>query len=344
MGYEVLDDGDDGRRAAAHWPPADDTVEVRDLSSLPHPQPQGTEAARTKRRTTTLLAASLLALATGAGAYWAGHGSADQQAAPAGRPRVLAVAQPATLAMAGAATAASLRISIVNVGPVPVRVVTSAQVPPAPGATLVGLANGGGSRIAPGDARQVVAIVGISCASPTWVTPTLAVRGPDGEQQPVTVRDANLDVYQVNALALCGAPADSTLTATLGGTVRAPELVLRNTSDHDVAVIVDPHSPVPEAPDLGGRVQRATAAVVVGPPVELTTVPALPVKVPASSDVTVTLQLHVRGCLPLAALSMQPYVQLLGVPVVSQPKAAETSAASVDLTAVLRAELARLCG
>ncbi|WP_426561291.1 hypothetical protein ACPPVT_14150 [Angustibacter sp. McL0619] len=343
MGYEVMDAGDDATSAADQLR-LTGSVDVQGLGELkPQPQRDPLLPGGRSRRATSLVALTVLAV-VGAGAYWAQHGQPDQRLTARSQPRVLAVAQPATLTMAGSATAASVRISVVNVGPVPVQVVTSpAHAAAARGATQVGLANGGLARIAPGAAQQVVAVVGISCVSSTWITPQLSIRGPDGVQHPVTVRDANLDSYQVNTQAICGTPGGSNLTAKLAGTVADPLLLLHNSSDRDVAVTVDPHSPVPQAPDLSGQAKGASTAEVVVPPVELRTTPKLPVVLRASSDLTVALQLHLRGCLPLSALTMQPYLQLLGVPVAVQPDTPDGSGATIDLTSLLGSELARVC-
>ena len=343
MGYEVLDAGADDPPAGRRLPGLSGSVEVHDLSDLPHPRAGRPSRARPTRATVVLVAATLLGSAA-AGAYWTGHRPAERQVSAASGPRVLAVGQPATLAMVGTATAASVRISLVNVGRVPVRVVTSpSKARPALGATMVAAWNAVPARIAPGEAQQVVAAIGISCASSTWVTPSLTVRGPDGRQQRVIVRDANLDTYRVNARALCRTPGLSLLTATLVGTDRAPQLLVHNGSDHTVTVMVDPHSPVPQAPDLTGRAPFAPAQDLVKPPVELSTVPKLPVLLTPAADTTVTLQLHLHGCLPLVALSTQAYLQLLAVPMAAPDEALDTDSTTVDLTALLSSARAGVC-
>ena len=247
--------------------------------------------------------------------------------------------------MAGPAMAASMRISVVNTGQVPVDVVVSpAQVRPVQGATLIGLADGGSPRIAPGEGRQVVALVGISCVSSTSVTPRLSIKGPDGRTQPVTVRDVNLDTYRINARAVCGTPDGAELTAKVAGTVRTPMLVVRNESHHDVAITVSTDSPIQPAPDVRGTVQQSTRVGAVGPPVTLTTVPGLPVVLPAQTDITLVVHVRLRGCQQLATLQHQGYLLLLGVPIAVQHTVPETSSAAVDLTALLGSEQARACG
>ena len=198
---------------------------------------------------------------------------------------------------------------MVNTGQVPVDVVVSpAQIRPVQGATLIGLADGGSPRIAPGEARQVVALVGISCVSSTSVTPRLSIKGPDGRTQPVTVRDVNLDTYQVNVHALCGNPDGAASHrqgrrhgphADAGGAQRVPPRRRR----HRVHRL--PHPPTP---DVTGKVQQSTKVGAVGPPISLTTVPGLPVVLPAQTDITLLLQLRLRGCQPLAALRHQGYL------------------------------------
>ncbi|GAA4349704.1 hypothetical protein [Angustibacter luteus] len=352
MGYEVLDVG--GGREPDRGPPGAGPggapagePDVLDLTSPPErPEPGAPTTSRLRQpRRTALLAAVAVSVGAAGAAYWSAHRPDDSQTAATGGTRVLAVAQPAELAMVGPTMAASLRISVVNTGQVPVDVVVSpAQIRPVQGATLIGLANGGSPRIAPGEARQVVALVGISCVRSTAVTPRLSIKGPDGRTQPVTVRDINLDTYRVNARAVCGNPDEADLTARVAGTVRTPMLVVRNGSHHDVAITVSTDSPVQPALDVRGKVQQSTRVGAVGPPVTLTTVPGLPVVLPAQTDITLVVQLRLRGCQPLATLQHQGYLLLLGVPIAVQHTVPETSSAAVDLTALLGSEQARACG
>ena len=94
------------------------------------------------------------------------------------------------------------------------------------------------------------------------------------------MRDVNLDTYRVNARAVCGTPDDAALTARLTGTVRAPMLVVRNESHHDVVITVSSDSPVQPAPQVHGKVPQSTRVGAIGPRRRPATVPDLPVVLP----------------------------------------------------------------
>ena len=203
-----------------------------------------------------------------------------------------------------------MRVSLINLGRTPVDVDISPPVArPFAGSTIVGLASGS-ARIEPGRSQQVVAVVGVICGSQSPVSPAISVRGPDGRTHPVTVRDENLDTYRVNRRAVCGDPDGAALTSTLLGTVGSPLLLLRNATHHAVVVSVDRDSPIRPAPPMKGQLPQSVRVGAVGPPVTVTTVPILPIVLPAEDRITIGLQVRVRGCQPLTSLSDNGYLLL----------------------------------
>ncbi|WP_426564896.1 hypothetical protein ACPPVT_01790 [Angustibacter sp. McL0619] len=348
MGYEVLDVGH-ARSGEADAPRAPaGRMHVVDLESLPQPRPDAERRSAGRRRPTRWTAAALTAATLVAGigvGVWIDHRSkVREQTAAAAQVRVLAVAQPATMTLAGRITAASVRISLVNLGQAPVDVLVSPPVArPFAGATVVGMANGS-ARIDPGGSQQVVALVGIICGTQTPVTPQISVRGPDGQTHQLTVRDENLDTYRVNRRAVCGDPDGALLTSQLVGTVRNPQLVLRNATHHAVAIIVDADSPVRLRPPVTGPLPQSARVGAVGPPTTVTTFPSLPVILSAEDDITLSLRVQVRGCQALDSLNEQSYLLLVGVPIAVEHTVPQDVTTAVDLTALMGSAQERACG
>jgi hypothetical protein len=291
----------------------------------------------------SLVAVTLVAATTTG--FWVERSSkVRQRAAAAAQVRVLAVAQPAAMTLSGRVTAASVRVSLVNLGSTAVDVNISPPVArPFAGATIVGLASGS-ARIEPGRSQQVVAVVGIICGSQSPVTPSISVRGPDGRTHQVTVRDENLNTYRVDRRSVCGDPDGAELTSRLLGTVHNPVLLLRNATHHAVAVSVDPDSPIRPVPPMKGQLPRPQRVGALGPPVTVTTVPILPVVLPAEDEITLALQVRVRGCQSLTTLSDNGYLLLVGVPVAVEHSPPENLSTAVDVTTLLGSAQAQACG
>src|SRR3954471_19410277 len=120
MGYEILDVGA-GR--GDEPTPVHGQPEVIDLESIPLPQneppPRPPAGRRPSRWTAITATAAMLVVGVGAGVWVEHHAKASDQAAAAAQVHVLAVAQPATMTLAGEVTAASVRVSLINLGQVP---------------------------------------------------------------------------------------------------------------------------------------------------------------------------------------------------------------------------------
>ncbi|GAA4350204.1 hypothetical protein [Angustibacter luteus] len=225
-------------------------------------------------------------------------------------------------------TVAEVRVRVTNLGsrPFDVVVATSGGAPTAQEAAQFRTVSGTAT-VQPNQVESFSTAVLLDCQSSAPISLSLPVRSAAGTTSRLPVQPAG-DSGPLSGLELCPFYGpDAGFQATIGGTLSRPTMRLSNDTAEPITVTLDSGSPLTEATS-----QRLS----------LTTVPALPLKVPGHSNRTVRLQLRAHGCLAGAdATTMDgiSYLQLRADDV----RGNEVGASGVDVGALVGLAMARSC-
>lgn len=213
-----------------------------------------------------------------------------------------------------------------NLGPQPLTLVVSPR-----GATLDAHAavyelTAGQERVAAGDYSRVIARVLLDCDADSAVRLAIPVRSPDGTRQQLQVQMASAFNATLSQAGLCQLSGDyRPLVARIGGTVAAAVLDLKNTTNQPLTVSID------TAP--GEATPRR---------IRLTTVPALPITVPAHTARQSPIRLDLPGCSPSSQLQAYSGFELLAVHGLT-PAGEDVGATELDISPLLGSALGGAC-
>lgn len=344
MGYEVLDaaDGVAGRVSSSPYP----SSEIVALDDLPtptsSPEPRRPRAPRPMltwlrtgpaRRVWVLVTVAAL-LGIGVGSWWTKQRAEQLQRLQAQSVvRVFASADSVDPSMPSqGGRFADITVRVVNLGPLPVTVAISpGTARPAVGSPTVAIVSGV-PEVRSGDEALARIRLRLDCTSDRPLSPTLPVTTADGRTHQLPLRAGVNSTKQVIPRDLCAnGMGEQALDASLAGTMTSPVLVLRNTSEQPLVVSLDSGSPL---------TQYASTFLA------LTTVPALPINVPAHGATRLQLRLTVTGCrqnaADLASLGQYGYLGFQGESPAG-PLMGGTANAGVDVNALIGAAMARSC-
>lgn len=353
MGYEVLDAGGAASSVPSSPLPPSEVVALDDLppapSELDPPRPprrggvgsRPTPAwhrpgwqLRSVPRTTWALVAVFAVVGAAAGSWWTErYGDQVRQARARGTVQAFATVESVDPLVTGQGTVVDYTIRVINLGTLPLTVrLSPTEGEPSSGAPLVSMISGR-PVVAPGGDGLVKVRAPLDCSSdsseamPSFAVP---VTSADGTRQTVALRESTGPGVGVTPRDLCGSMLGmQNLDVSLTGTLDRPAVVLRNTFDRPLLVTLDPGSPL----------TQASSQVV-----SMTTVPRLPVVVPASG--TTTLQLAIRAAQCRQDLSERllmggyGYLQFQG-----EPPGVGTDGVNggVDVSPLVGAAMARAC-
>ena len=227
-------------------------------------------------------------------------------------------------------TVADVRVAVSNLGtrPFDVLLTTPGSSAPPAGAAAQYHMSSGTSTVRPGETETFSTSVQLDCRSSDPISLTVPVRSAAGTASRLPVQSMDESASPMNGLDLCPIYGDqSGFSSTVGGTLSRPTLRLSNSSGEPVVVTLDSGSPLTEAPS-----QRLS----------LTTVPALPLRIPAHSHRTVRLQLRAHSCLAgtdASAVDGLSYVGLRADDLTGN----QVSSSGMDIGALVGLAMARSC-
>jgi hypothetical protein len=226
-------------------------------------------------------------------------------------------------------------VRVFNNGPEAVEVVRSdPAATPGAGSTLVrGLGLGDDLSVRPGGQLAVAVSQGLDCDQRDEVRLRVPVRTADGTVHAVTVGRTGPDRLVPRELCAADQAFAGDVTASLGGTLTRPAVVLSNPHDRMATVYLDPGSPLTQ---------------VSSEVVSLRTTPRLPVDVPAHGTLRVGLAIEVGTCVrSLTALQASGgFGHMALVAQVGSPQSATgvRTSLDLDLMALIGAAAQRSCG
>ncbi len=254
MGYEVLDAGGGDLDLPTSPFPRSDVVPIDDLLEpaaqldaiprQPGPRPGQRQASRDGtglgRQAQVVGIVAALLVGTVLGGAWARRHAAQQEAAArADAVEVVAFITAVDSVLGG--PYADLTVRLVNSGPLPVQLVTTAYgALPTQGRPVV-RPLGGASTISSGGELSANVRVAVDCTGRS--TPSAVIRVPirtaNGAVHPVTATDAGAIANIPPGNAPCSASDGPSLEVQVAGTLRRPTLQLINTTNRALVVDLD---------------------------------------------------------------------------------------------------------